>query len=250
MTRAAATRHVDRPRAVPGPGLARTARGRASVGSRRHRRDRPRPADRGRRPTARLGPRRGRGRLRPGHGHHRRQRRGLHRPSAASTSNVERTSILAIDTSASMAGARIAEAKKAALAYLASRARQRQGRRRHLRRHGEDSTWRPGLDREAATEAIDGLTLNLHTALYDGVLGAIEAAGPGGAEAGQREILVLSDGKDTTGTNLTDVVDAIKKSGAGRRRRLAPEGRRGQRAAPRHGRCRQGQDAHGRDPAA
>ena len=39
---------------------------------------------------------------------------------AASTTNVERTSILAIDTSNSMKGTRITEAKKAALAYLAS----------------------------------------------------------------------------------------------------------------------------------
>ena len=47
------------------------------------------------------------------------------------------------------------------------------------------------------------------------MLGAIKAAGPGGADAGQRKILVLSDGKDTTNTNLTDVLDTIKQSGAG-----------------------------------
>jgi tight adherence protein B len=73
----------------------------------------------------------------------------------------------------------------------------------------------PTLDRGAATQAIGGLSLTLHTALYDGVLGALKAAGPGGAEAGQRKVLVLSDGKDTTSTNLTDVLDAIKKSGVG-----------------------------------
>ena len=46
------------------------------------------------------------------------------------------------------------------------------------------------------------------------MLGALEAAGPGGANAGQRKILVLSDGKDTTDTQLGDVVDEIKTSGA------------------------------------
>ena len=111
-------------------------------------------------------------------------------------------------------GPRIAEAKKAALAYLATRPGQREGRRRHLRRHREDLV-APTLDRAAATQAINGLTLTLHTALYDGVLGAIKAAGPGGADAGQRKILVLSDGKDTTATKLTDVLDAIKGSGVG-----------------------------------
>ena len=40
--------------------------------------------------------------------------------TAASNSSLERTSVLAIDTSASMAGTRIIEAKKAALAYLAA----------------------------------------------------------------------------------------------------------------------------------
>ena len=34
------------------------------------------------------------------------------------------------------------------------------------------------------------------------LLGALKAAGPGGEKAGQRKILVLSDGKDTTTTAL------------------------------------------------
>ncbi len=132
----------------------------------------------------------------------------------ASTTNVERTSILAIDTSNSMKGARIAEAKKAALAYLASVPDNVK-----VGVVSFDDTVKtlvaPTLDRAAATKAIGGLTLTLHTALYDGVLGAIKAAGPGGADSGQRKILVLSDGEDTTATNLTDVLDAIKASGVG-----------------------------------
>jgi len=135
--------------------------------------------------------------------------------AAASTSSVvERTSILAIDTSASMAGTRIAEAKKAALAYLAA-----------VPANVDvgvltfDSTVKlvvpPGLDRTAARAAVSGLKLSRRTALYDGVLGALKAAGPGGAKAGQRKILLLSDGKDTTRTDLSNVLAAIKKSGAG-----------------------------------
>jgi tight adherence protein B len=133
---------------------------------------------------------------------------------AASSSNVQRTSILAIDTSLSMRGTRIAEAKKAALAYL--------GTVPDNVKVGVvsfDDTVKtltaPTLDRSAATRAIGGLTLSLHTALYDGVLGAIKTAGPGGDGAGQRKILVLSDGVDTTSTNLSDVLDSIKSSGVG-----------------------------------
>jgi tight adherence protein B len=72
----------------------------------------------------------------------------------------------------------------------------------------------PSLDRDAAKQAVSGLQLTLETSLYDGVLGALEAAGPGGAKAGQRKILVLSDGKDTTTTSLDEVLDAIKSSDA------------------------------------
>ncbi|MEO7351391.1 MAG: type II secretion system F family protein [Marmoricola sp.] len=134
--------------------------------------------------------------------------------AAASTSSVvQRTSILAIDTSASMAGTRIAEAKKAALAYLAA-----VPANVNVGVLTFDSTVNlvvpPGLDRTAARAAVSGLRLSRKTALYDGVLGALKAAGPGGAKAGQRKILLLSDGKDTTRTNLSNVLAAIKKSGA------------------------------------
>ena len=132
---------------------------------------------------------------------------------ASESSEVQRTSILAIDTSNSMKGQRIAEAKKAALAYLSTvPANVKVGVVTF------DNTVKtlvpPSLTRGAATTAINGLTLTLKTALYDGVLGALRAAGPGGDTAGQRKILVLSDGKDTTDTQLSDVLDAVKRSGA------------------------------------
>jgi tight adherence protein B len=131
----------------------------------------------------------------------------------ASTGGVERTSVLAIDTSQSMAGKRITEAKKAALAYLdAVPANVKVGVLTF------DSSVKlvvaPGVDRNAAKAAIGGLQLSLQTALYNGVLGALDAVGPGGATSGQRKILLLSDGKDTTGTDLSTVLGAVKKSGA------------------------------------
>ena len=132
--------------------------------------------------------------------------------AASASTEVQRTSILAIDTSNSMAGTRIAEAKKAALAYLATvPANVKVGV------VAFDDTVKelvpPTLDRAVAKQALGGLTLTLHTALYDGVLGALRAAGPGGDDAGQRKILVLSDGKDTTNTNLSDVLDAVEQAG-------------------------------------
>ncbi len=132
--------------------------------------------------------------------------------AAASSDAVERTSILAIDTSASMRGARITEAQRAALAYLdAVPANVKIGVLTF-----DDAVRvlvRPGLDRAAAKAAISSLKLTRQTALYDGVLGAIELAGPSGEKAGQRKILVLSDGKDTTKTDLAALLSTIKTSG-------------------------------------
>jgi tight adherence protein B len=133
---------------------------------------------------------------------------------ASTSSAVQRTTILAIDTSNSMAGTRIAEAKRAALAYLAAVPANVQ-----VGVLTFDDTVKlqvpPGLDRATAIAAISGLKLTRKTALYDGVLGALDAVGPAGKNAGQRKILLLSDGKDTTGTDLAQVVSEVKKSGAG-----------------------------------
>jgi tight adherence protein B len=140
---------------------------------------------------------------------------GGHRVSsttvAASSSNaIKRVSILAIDTSESMHGTRIDEAKKAAKTYLSTAPANVDigvltfdDRVRVL--------VKPTRDREAAREAVDGLSLTRSTALYDGVLGALDAVGTD--DTGQRRILVLSDGHDTTHTPLSSVVDAISKSG-------------------------------------
>jgi tight adherence protein B len=139
---------------------------------------------------------------------------GARAAAASASSDVERTTVLAIDTSRSMAGTRIAEAKKAATAYLDTvPANVLVG----VLTFDDAVTVEvpPGLDRDAARTAVSKVRLTRETALYDGVLGALKAAGPGGEDAGQRKVLVLSDGKDTTDTSLGQVVEAIEKSGAG-----------------------------------
>lgn len=135
-------------------------------------------------------------------------------PLAASASRVgddaeiARTTVLAIDTSDSMAGARFAAAQQAATAFLStvpddvavgivSFA-------------GEVSVLQePTLDRDAAQAVVDGLTLSRGTRLHEGVLRAAEIAGVDG----QRSVLVLSDGRDTSRTPLTEVTAAVTESG-------------------------------------
>lgn len=130
---------------------------------------------------------------------------------ASESSTLERTVVLAIDTSASMRGTRIAEAKKAALAYLETVPANVQVGVLTFD-DTVDLVVPPGLDRDAARSVVSELELTTDTSLHDGILGALEAAGPGGAKAGQRKILVLSDGKDTTTTPLDKVVAKIKAS--------------------------------------
>ncbi|MFA6300113.1 MAG: type II secretion system F family protein [Nocardioides sp.] len=123
---------------------------------------------------------------------------------AATTSQVRRTAVLAIDTSNSMRGPRFEAAKTAALAYLAA---------------VPDDVYvgivsfaaevvpslDPTRDRAAAAAVVAGLTLAKETRLYDGILAAVTMAGV----EGQRSLLVLSDGADTSETDLEVVTEAI-----------------------------------------
>jgi tight adherence protein B len=117
---------------------------------------------------------------------------------------VRRTTILAIDTSRSMRGERFEQAKAAANAFL-------EGAPKDLYvgivgfAGSVDVLQRPTVDRDAAAAVMDGLTLTLQTRLYEGVIAATKAAG----SQGQRTLLVLSDGRDTTETELQEVIDTI-----------------------------------------
>jgi tight adherence protein B len=117
---------------------------------------------------------------------------------------VRRTTILAMDTSDSMKGARFTAARAAAESFLDAvpddvnvgivtfDAKVR-------------TSLAPTTDRDAAREVIGKLALARGTHLYDGVLSALEQSG----DEGQRSVLVLSDGGDTSKTPLADVTKAL-----------------------------------------
>ncbi len=123
---------------------------------------------------------------------------------ADDTTTVRRTAVLVMDTSNSMRGDRIAAAKAAAITFLDTvPADVYVG----IVTFDSDVTpaLQPTLDREEARTVVDGLALAPETRLYDGVRAGIDMAGT----EGQRQLLVLSDGADTSDTALEDVTTAI-----------------------------------------
>ncbi|MEJ7832600.1 MAG: type II secretion system F family protein [Nocardioides sp.] len=123
---------------------------------------------------------------------------------AAGDPRVRRTAVLAIDTSNSMAGPRFQAAKLAALTYLdAVPDDVYVGIVSFAAEVTEDLV--PSLDRQQARAVIDQLSLTSETRLYDGVLAAAALAGT----EGQRSLLVLSDGADTSNTPLKSVTTAL-----------------------------------------
>jgi len=121
---------------------------------------------------------------------------------------VQRTTILAIDTSDSMAGERFTAAKAAATTFLDTVPDDVA-----VGIVTFDSTVAtrldPTTDRDTARGVINRLELSRETLLYDGVLQAVDLAG----DTGQRSVLVLSDGADTGDTLIADVVSAVSESG-------------------------------------
>ena len=112
--------------------------------------------------------------------------------------------MLAIDTSSSMQGARFAAAKAAAETFLET--------------VPDDvyvgivqfsdqvvATLPPTQDRGRARAIVEGLQLSRQTRLYDGILAGLEMAGT----EGQRTLVVLSDGADTSDTPVADVTSAL-----------------------------------------
>lgn len=120
---------------------------------------------------------------------------------------IKRTAILVIDTSNSMKGDRFAAAQEAARTFLdtvpdnvyvgittfANKVKQ---------------PLPPTLDRDQAVAVLDELSLSKKTSLYDGVIAATKQAG----KDGQRSLLVLSDGADTSKTPLETATLAITDS--------------------------------------
>jgi tight adherence protein B len=122
---------------------------------------------------------------------------------------IRRTAVLAIDVSKSMTGAPFAQAQRAALTFLdIAPSDVRVG---VVTFADEVATvHQPTTDRGVLSDSIDTLSLSARTSLYGGVLEAVEAAGP----TGLRNILVLSDGRDTTDTALAEVTAAVGASRA------------------------------------
>jgi len=129
--------------------------------------------------------------------------------STGTDTTVQRTTVLAMDTSDSMArNGRFEAAKAAALTFLASVPDDIAVG--IVTFDGEVATaLEPTTDRAAAEAVVDGLALSKGTLLYDGILAAVDVAGIDG----QRSILVLSDGADTGKTTaLADVTSAIEET--------------------------------------
>lgn len=125
-----------------------------------------------------------------------------------STTLVRRSTVLAIDTSNSMKGERFTAAKSAATQFLTDVPDDV-----YVGIVTFDGTVRtalePTLDRAAAQRVVDGLDLHLGTFLYDGVIAATDLAG----SSGQRNVLLLSDGADTSKTTLDEATDDIRATG-------------------------------------
>ena len=127
---------------------------------------------------------------------------------ADSTTSVRRTAVLVIDTSNSMAGERFEAAQEAASLFLDTVPDDVYVG--VVSFDGDiDEALPPSLDREDAHDVIEGLELSPQTRLYDGVQAGLDAVG----SDGQRQLLVLSDGADTSDTVLETTTSAITDSG-------------------------------------
>ncbi|MGA8987765.1 vWA domain-containing protein, partial [Aeromicrobium sp.] len=127
---------------------------------------------------------------------------------ANSSMLVQRTAVLAIDTSRSMRGPRFRAAREASLSYI--EALPDDVLLGIVSFAGDvTSSLLPTQDRDAARTVIAELTLSRQTRLYDGILAAAAMAG----DRGQRTLLVLSDGADTSVTSVDEVTDAVSEAG-------------------------------------
>lgn len=124
---------------------------------------------------------------------------------AGTSGAVRRTAVLVMDTSNSMAGEKIEAARSAALAYVDGLPDDVSlGIVTFARSVAQPLA--PTRDRAAARTVIEDLELSGQTALYDGVISAVDVAGTDG----QRTLVVLSDGADTTDTTLETVTAAVE----------------------------------------
>ena len=126
----------------------------------------------------------------------------------AAADGIQRTAVLALDASESMRGERFAAAKEAARAF--TEAAPDDVRIGVVAFSGQvRRVQSPTTDRDAVLDAVDSLALDRQTLLYPGVTEALDMAG----DEGSRSVLVLSDGKDTTGQDIASLLGDVKRSG-------------------------------------
>lgn len=120
-----------------------------------------------------------------------------------SSGAIERTAIVALDASQSMAGPAFEAARDAARAFLETApADIKIGL---VTFAGEVTTVaEPTNDRDAVSAALDDVELSRATHLYDGIVDSISLAGT----RGSRSVLVLSDGKDRGSTATLEEASA------------------------------------------
>jgi tight adherence protein B len=131
--------------------------------------------------------------------------------SAASSAagHVARVSVLALDVSTTMRGKPLLEAKQAALAFIAQAPSDvRVGLITFAK--SVRTVDRPTTDRNGLAADVRRLQTSRGTHLYEGIQRALTITARDG---GQRRVLVLSDGRrDTTGSALSDVTQAVRSS--------------------------------------
>ncbi len=128
---------------------------------------------------------------------------------ASNAASVERVTMLTIDVSNSMAGDRFTQAKAAAVAFL-DQAPDDVLVGLTTFASGTEVVAAPTTDRDEIRAAISDLSLSPETDLYAGVKTAVEAL-PADT---QNSLLVLSDGKDTSGAAVAPLLEQVRRSGA------------------------------------
>lgn len=130
--------------------------------------------------------------------------------STKAASATARTTVLLIDTSGSMGASGMATVRTAVKDFLRTAPRDvRVGVVSFGSTAGPEVA--PTTDRAAVQRAVDALRADGETALFDGVKEAVAMLGT----AGDRSIVLLSDGKNTVGqrgTGLTSAVNALTRA--------------------------------------
>ncbi len=127
---------------------------------------------------------------------------------AGQAASVERVTVLAIDTSDSMAGAPFEAALAAAQSFIDQAP---SDVRIGIVSFADEATVveEPTTDRDALRDAVARLEVSKFTKLYEGIGLALDTLGTDV----EGSVLVLSDGRDTSGEPVNDTLDAVRASG-------------------------------------